>query len=54
MTDREFACPQVFNLLLHMEDRIFPPFIDFGAIEEEERANNGRIMILTIILVKQN
>ena len=37
-----------------MKDGIFPPFADFGAVEEEEGANNGRMVILTMISVKQN
>ena len=41
-------------LLFVREDEIFPPFADFGAVEEEEGANNGRMVILTMILVKQN
>lgn len=54
VTGREFARQQVSNLLLHVEDEIFPPFADFGAVEEEEGVNNGRMVILTMILVKQN
>ena len=54
MTGRKFARSQVSNSLLYVQDRIFPLFVDFGAVEEEEKANNKRMVILTIILVKQN
>lgn len=54
ITGKEFIYPQMSNLLLHVKDKIFSLFADFVTIEEKERANNGRMMILTMILVKQN